>query len=263
MRPSRIRQRWAEGKPALCVAASLADAAVCELISLLGFDGIWIDMEHHPLSLETVGQMIRAARVGGSDVLARPAKTEMMRMGRILEAGAYGIMYPRCDNATEAKEVVRWAKFAPRGERGFDGTNPDTPYFLGDMAEYIRMANEETFIVIQIESPAAVGHARAIAEVEGVDVIFFGPGDFSLLAGVPLQFDAKEVMQARQSIAKDTLKAGKRFGSIFGNVDQMRELLDMGATLLCGACDIVMLQQGYENLRQSVEPLGFTFTPSW
>ena len=51
-----------------------------------------------------------------------------MRLGRLLEAGAKGIMYPRCDDAKEAREVVRWSKFAPLGERGFDGANPDQPY---------------------------------------------------------------------------------------------------------------------------------------
>ena len=73
----------------------------------MGFDGIWLDLEHHAHSVETANQLMRAARVGGADIVARPAKGEFMRMGRLLEAGAQAIMYPRCDDPEEAAEVVR------------------------------------------------------------------------------------------------------------------------------------------------------------
>ena len=72
----------------------------------MGFDGIWMDLEHHGYRLETASTLMRAARVGSSDIVARPAKGEFMRMGRLLEAGATGIMYPRCGDAAEAADVV-------------------------------------------------------------------------------------------------------------------------------------------------------------
>ena len=259
MRPSRVRKRWAEGRPALCTSVYLTDPSVCEMLSLLGYDGIWLDLEHHFTSLQNAAQMMRAARVGGTDIMARPAKGEFMRMARMLEAGAHGIMYPRCDDAAEAAEVVRWAKFAPMGERGFDGTNPDMPYFLDDPVEYISRANEETFIAIQVEAPAAVAQARAIAEVEGVDVVFFGPGDFSVLSGVLGKTDSKVLSNAMEQVARDALAAGKRFGSTCGTAEQARRLMDMGATLLAHYSDLYILQQGYLNFRKSVEPLGFAF----
>lgn len=62
-------------------------------------------------------------------------------------------MYPRCDNADEARQVVRWAKFYPQGERGVDSGGPDNPYCFLPLAEYLKKANEETFLVIQIEDP--------------------------------------------------------------------------------------------------------------
>ena len=182
-----------------------------------------------------------------------------MRMGRMLEAGAQGIMYPRCDNASEAAEVVRWAKFAPLGQRGFDGTNPDMPYFLENPADYVRRANEQTFIVIQVESPSALEHVRAIAEVQGVDMVFFGPGDFSVLSGAPGNTSSKEVLKAREKVAKDALAAGKRFGTIFATAEQAKQLLDMGATLLAHCTDLYILRQALLDFRKTVEPLGFEF----
>src|SRR5690349_6895392 len=177
MRPSRIEAKLARNEPALLVSLHLTDPSTYELTSLMGFDGIWMDMEHHGYSLETAMTLMRAARVGGSDVMVRPAKGEGMRMARMLEAGAQGIMYPRCSDAREAAQVVQWTKFAPLGKRGFDGGNPDMPYCSMSIDRYVKAANEETFLVIQIEEPQAADNAREIAEVEGVDVLFLGPAD--------------------------------------------------------------------------------------
>lgn len=259
MRPSRVRQRWAEGRPALATVSYFTDPASAELISLLGFDCIWIDLEHQSTSVEQAAQMIRASRVGKADVMARPGKGELMRMGRLLEAGAMGIMYPRCDNAAEAREVVRWAKFAPLGERGFMGANPDAPYCMVGMAQYVREANEQTWLAIQIESPAAVKHTRAIAEVDGVDVVFFGPGDYSVLSGVPGQFDHGKVPEAMREVCRETLAAGKRFGTLVFNQEQAKRVLDMGGSLICYGADLAFVKQGLEQVKEQFGRLGFAF----
>lgn len=259
MRPSRVRREWAAGRPAICTGVNLTDPAVCELVSLLGFHCIWIDLEHRTTSLETVAHMMRAARVGSADVLARPGKGEFMRMTRLLETGAHGILYPRCDDAREAAEVVRWAKFAPQGERGFNRQNPDNPYGLTAPAAYVRAANAETFIAVQIESPAAAEQARAIAEVDGVDVVFFGPADFSLLSGLPGQTNADPVLKAREHICREALAAGKRFGTLCATMEDLRRCLDMGATFLAYGADITLLRQSYEDMQQRLAALGFVF----
>jgi 4-hydroxy-2-oxoheptanedioate aldolase len=259
MRPSRVRQRWAEGKPALATVSYFTDPASAELISLLGFDCIWIDLEHEPTCLGDATQMIRAARIGKADVMARPGKGEFMRMGRLLEAGATGILYPRCDDAAEAREVVRWAKFAPLGERGFMGANADARYGMIDMSKYVREANEQTWLAIQIESPAAVKHTRAIAEVEGVDVVFFGPGDYSVLSGVPGQFDHGKVPEAMREVCRETLAAGKRFGTLVFNLEQAQRVLDMGGSLVCYGADLAFVKQGLEQVKLQFGQLGFAF----
>ena len=90
MRFSRVKAKLRRGEPALVVTCHFIDPSVFELTSLLGFDGIWLDLEHHSTSTETASQLMRAARVGVSDVIVRPAKGEFMRIGRILEAGGEG-----------------------------------------------------------------------------------------------------------------------------------------------------------------------------
>lgn len=262
MRDSVIKAKLARNQPVLLTQLHLTDPSIFELASLMGFDGLWMDLEHHSYSEATAAGLMRAARVGRSDILARPAKGEFMRMCRLLEAGAQGIMYPRCDDAVEAAEVVKWAKFAPLGKRGIDGGNPDMPYCTLPIPDYIRRANEQTFIIIQLEEQCAVDRAEAIAEVEGVDIIFLGPADFSVLSGIPAQFDHPLVLKAMEKVAAAARKAGKHWGAPGFSPEHTRRMLDMGAMLITHMADIVLVKQGFERIQQQFAPLGFSFQSS-
>jgi 4-hydroxy-2-oxoheptanedioate aldolase len=260
MRRSRAKAKLRRGEAVFVITLHLTDPSLFELVSLMGFDCIWMDMEHHTYSLETAAGLMRAARVGASDVLARPAKGEFMRMGRMLEAGAQGIIYPRCDDAEEAAEVVRWAKFAPQGVRGCDAANPDNPYLTMPLDRYVAEANRETFLVIQIEDRHALDHAEQIAAVDGVDVLFLGPGDFSILSGIPGQFDHPLIHEATQRVAEAAKSAGKHWGCPAFSVEHTEKLLKMGARFIAHQADIVMIQEGLQRLRRQFAPLGFTFS---
>lgn len=261
MRKSIIKDKLARGETALAVQLHLTDPSVFELASLMGFDGIWMDMEHHPYSLETAGNLMRAARVGRSDIIARPAKGEFMRMGRMLESGAQGIMYPRCDDAEEAAEVVRWAKFAPLGQRGFDSGNADNPYCMMPFEEYIRAANEETLIIIQLEEQSAVDRAEAILSVEGVDMVLLGPADFSVLTGIAGQFEHPVLQKAIETIAAAARNTGKNWAMPTATMQQAQTFIDMGIGILFYGADIVMIKSALEAIQSEFAPLGFRFTP--
>jgi 4-hydroxy-2-oxoheptanedioate aldolase len=259
MRPSRIKAKLRRNEPVLLPMLHINDPAVYELTSLMGFDGIWLDLEHHGLSVETAAKLMRAARVGGADILVRPAKSEFLRMGRILEAGAQGIMYPRCDDADEAREVVTWAKFAPLGKRGIDTSNPDAPYSCMPLTDYIRMANEETFIAIQVEDEGGVANAHKIAAVEGIDVLFLGTGDFSILSGVPGQYEHPKVQNAIRTVADAARSASKHWGLPVYTLDEARRALDMGARFLWHGIDLMLVKAGLAEIQRQFRLLGFTF----
>jgi 4-hydroxy-2-oxoheptanedioate aldolase len=259
MRFSRIKAKLRRGQPALVVTCHFTDPSIYEMTSLMGFDGIWLDLEHHTTSTETAAALLRAARVGTSDVIVRPAKGEFMRMGRLLEAGAQGIMYPRCESAEEAADVARWARFAPQGERGIDGANPDNPYCFMPMARYIELANEHTLLLVQIESPKALENVEAIARVPGVDMLFVGPGDFSVLAGVPFEFDHPMIHDAYRRVAAAAASAGKWWGTTSPNPEHSQMVMDLGAMLVTNGADILMVKQGMEDIQQRYARLGFAF----
>jgi 4-hydroxy-2-oxoheptanedioate aldolase len=252
MRKSNILTKIAQGQVALATTLHLVDPSLYELAALMGFDGIWMDLEHHGYSVETAANLMRAARVGrGSDIIARPGKGEFMRMARLLEIGATGIMYPRCDGVDEAREVVRWAKFAPLGQRGFDGAGADAPYCMMAIADYIAQANAQTFVLIQIEDPKALEQAEAIAAQPGVDMIMLGPADFSVLTGIPGKFDHPSIDAAVREISRAAKNTGKQWASTCGSFEQARRMIDLGCRLILHGADIVMVKNGLENIRRA------------
>lgn len=259
MRNSRVKAKLRRNEPALITTLHYIDPTLYEMTSLMGFDAIWMDLEHHHYSVETAANLMRAARVGTSDIVARPAKGEFMRMCRLLEAGAQGIMYPRCESAAEAAEVVRWAKFAPLGERGVDSANADAPYCSAPIKPYLQKANEETLVIVQIESPKALEELDAIAKVPGVDVLMFGPGDFSVLAGVPYQFDHAILVDAIKRVAAAAKKASIHWGTVSPTPENTRKLMDLGARFICHNADIAIVKRGLEQIQSQFAPLGFTF----
>lgn len=258
MRRSKVLAKARAGQGALGICLHLTDPSIYEMTSLMGFDAIWMDMEHHFYSLETAANLMRASRVGDVDIVARPGKGEFMRMARMLEAGATGIMYPRCDSAEEAKEVVKWAKYAPIGKRGFDGSNPDVPYCMMPMNECIEQSNRETFVLIQMEEPHAVAQAEAIAAVPGVDMLMLGPGDFSVLTGIPGQFQHPSIAEAIKKVADAAKKHGKYWAATCGTPEYARKMIDMGASLVFYGCDIIFVKNGLEATRDAMISQGLT-----
>lgn len=259
MRPSTVMKRLRAGDPAMFYCLHLTDPSVWEMATLMGFDCIWFDMEHHAHNMETANHLFRAARVGTSDIIARPGKGEYMRMLRMMEAGAHGILYPRCSGAEEAREVVRWAKFAPLGERGFDGGNPDMPYCSMDMKEYIKFANDETYVIIQCESEQCAEEAEAILSIDGVSGIMLGPADFTVLSGIPGEFNHPKVQAALDKLRKAAENTGKHWGMACGR-DRTKSLTDAGARLIFTGADIVILKTAFEQVVKDYSAMGFKFT---
>jgi 4-hydroxy-2-oxoheptanedioate aldolase len=133
------------------------------------------------------------------------------------------------------------------------------PYLSKPLEEYIADANRTTFLIAQIESPEALEQAEQIAAVEGVDILMLGPGDFSILSGVPGQLDAPCVQEAKQRIAAAARRAGKHWGCPVGSVEQARELMEMGARVVFYQADILIIKAGLEQIQREMAALGFGF----
>lgn len=217
-----------------------------ELIGRLGFDALWLDMEHRPFGYDVVDGISVACRATGMDLMVRILKTGYSTPMRILEFGANGIMVPHCCSVAEARQWVEWCRFPPLGKRGFDGAGVDADYMLADPSEYLKFGNEETFLVLQIEDREAVDCVEEMAAVEGVDLLFVGPADLSISYGAPFQFGHANFQKALDRVAAATAKAGKWWGIATPTPEAAQAAVDRGAKMITGGADHTVLVRGFQ-----------------
>lgn len=219
---------------------------LAEYIGKAGYDLIWLDMEHRDFEYGVVAPLALACRSTGIDLMVRILKTGYSSPMRVLEAGANGIMVPHCRSAAEARQWVEWTRFFPLGARGFDGSGPDADYTLAEPNAYTKYANEQTFLVLQIEDRDAVECVDQIAATEGVDALFVGPADLTISFGVPFQFSHPQVQNAIDRIANAAARAGKWWGIPTGTADAVRHAVSRGARIVTGGNDHIILIRGYQ-----------------
>src|SRR5690606_13991499 len=136
-----------------------------------------------------IEKQILAGKVHNVDVIVRVARGSYSDLIRPLEMDAAGIMIPHVMSYEDAKNIVRQTKFYPLGLRPLDGGNADGAYTNIDVVSYMEQANKERFNILQIEDPEPLDDLEEILELPGLDMIFFGPGDFSQAIGAPGQMD--------------------------------------------------------------------------
>jgi 4-hydroxy-2-oxoheptanedioate aldolase len=256
MRPSRVLKRMRAGEVALCVKVNLADPRVVEIAGRVGFDCLWTDMEHVPNSIRDVENQVRAAKMHDMDCIVRVRRGSYSDLILPLEMDATAVMVPHLMNLQEAKQTVYYTKFHPIGRRPWDGGNSDGGYCKISPDEYRQQANHERFVAVQVEDPEVLDDLEEIARLEGIDMLFFGPGDFSQGLGVPGQYDHPQVGRTRRLVAEIARKHGKFAGTV-GNIQTLPELAKMGYQFVNVAADVITLMQGLTEIIQSAGRAGF------
>jgi 4-hydroxy-2-oxoheptanedioate aldolase len=256
MRTNRVLEKLRQGKAALVTTVTpYASPKLTEMIGMLDFDCVWIDMEHQDYSYDQLFDMALGCRATGIVPMARIRKGDYWTYSRPFEAGATGIMVPHCRSGAEAAEIVRYSRFHPLGMRGLDGVEANADYGLAPMAEYMAHTNRETFVCVQIEDREAVEDVDAIAATPGIDILFVGPADLSQSYGIPLQTQDPIMRAAIERVAAAAARHGKWWGIPVGSAEQGERYYEMGARFLaCGAA-IVLLQEGWRRIRQDFDAL--------
>jgi 4-hydroxy-2-oxoheptanedioate aldolase len=246
MRKSRVLRQMRNGKVATCTKLNLSDPRAAEIAALCGFDCIWIDLEHVPNNMKDVEDAVRAAKIYDVDVLTRVSRGCYSDMCRPLEGDSTGVMVPHLMSLEEAKQIVYYTKFHPIGRRPLDGGNADGAYCLVNGPDYIKQANEQRFTVVQIEDPEPLAELEEICALPGIDMIFFGPADFSQGIGDPCGSDPR-IDETRRLVAKTARKYGKFAGTV-GGTGNFDELVKMGYTFISVGADVVALFSYFKNI---------------
>ena len=213
-RTSRVLDKMRRGEKVISYKLNLSCPRAVEIAALAGFDAFWICQEHVPTDQNTMENIIRAGKIYDMDTIVRVAKGCYSDYIRPLEADAAGIMIPHLMSLEEAEEIVHTVRFQPLGLRPVDGGNADGLYCKLDFKEYIRFMNENRLVIVQIEDPEPLSELDKICQLDGIDMIFFGPGDFSHAIGHPAEFDHPEIHRVRKYIVETAHKYGKFAGTV-------------------------------------------------
>ena len=244
--PNHTRRQLAEGKIALGMGLRLSRSVdIATIGKTCGYDWLFIDMEHSSMDLDTAAQIAMASLPVGITPIVRVPGKEHHHASRILDAGAQGIVVPHVDSVEEAQRAVAYCKYPPIGHRSAMGALPQFAYGSVPVAEALPAANEETLVIVMLETPDAIAKAETIAAVPGLDVILIGTNDLCAEMGIPGQFSDRRVEDAYRAVIAACRKHGKHPG--MGGVYEpklMEKYIGFGMRFILSGGDMSFLMAG-------------------
>lgn len=247
MRKSHVLRKLRAGDVVSCFKVNLSDPKVTDIAGISGFDCIWLDQEHIGQDWSVLASGIWAAKSHDADIMVRIPRGSYSDYIRPLEMDATGILVPHIMSLDDAKRVIEMVRFFPVGRRPVDGGNADGAYGSLDFNKYLEEANNQRFVVLQIEDPEPLDDLEAIAELDGYDMLFFGPGDFSQGIGAPGQWNHPKLVETRRLVAEKANKYNK-YAATVGSTDNMNELIEMGYKFINVGADVIGLSNYCRNL---------------
>jgi 2-keto-3-deoxy-L-rhamnonate aldolase RhmA len=211
-----------------------------------GYDGFWMDFEHSAPTPDDLYVAGLAARANQFDSFVRMPPIGYWAVTRALEMGMGGVMSSQIRSVDQAKQFLRWAKFPPIGERGTILTGRDADYSHKPVAQFCSDANRDTFVGIQIETLPAVEQVTEIAAIDGVDLLFVGPTDLSVVLGVPGQFHHEKVWDAIQRVANACRQHGKTWGCVAPDPKFADRAIETGCRMVSMGNDVLVIRRGID-----------------
>ncbi len=224
---------------------------VAEMIAKCGFDWLFMDGEHSPLSTLDWQRMLQAVAGRSASIIRVPEKTEAA-IKKVLDIGADGIIAPQVNSADEARRIVEWCNYPPRGVRGV-GLARAQGYGL-DFASYVESANDNIAVIIQAEHIDAVNNIEDIAKVDGIDAIFIGPYDLSASMNKMGAVDDAEVVDAIDTVTRACQQNNIALGYFGVDADSVKPYINKGYNLICTGVDAGFVTQAAQQVLQQLTP---------
>lgn len=238
-----LRRRVTDGETLLGCFLTWPVAGIVELTALAGFDFVVVDVEHGFFSIESVAATVLASDSAGIPAIVRSPTAVSEQLGRYLDAGAAGTLLPRVESVAMARVAVEALKFGPDGKRGLGGVRANR-YGTTPLAEFVRRANEETLVAVQIEREGALAELRDIADLPAVDVLYVGPNDLSQALGAPGDTTSERFRSALARVASEAERAGKVSGIMVGSREQIPALGALGYRFFTTSDRALLLEAG-------------------
>src|SRR5262245_45423160 len=247
-----VKKALKEGKVVIGATVTAANPDVAATLAGAGFDFLWIEMEHSPLTLETVRSMILATRGLKAMPFTRVPVNELWMAKRVLDIGSLGVIFPFTSTRELAEQAVKACKYPPQGLRGFGAGMAASRWGMSG-SDYAKFANENVLVVVIIEQKLAVDNIEQIASVPGVDVLFIGVNDLSFSLGVGGKTNDPMVEEAVSKV----LAAGKKHnipvGYPAGNPDEINKRIAQGFRFFQASSDLGMMAAGARDVLSKIQ----------
>lgn len=233
-----LHQRMVDKEFYLGTIVSIPSPEVAEMLSLCGFDWLFIDMEHGVFDGAAVQRILQAV-AGRSHCLVRVPTLDEAWIKKCLDSGANGIIVPHICSAAEAEQAVSFCKYPPTGCRSV-GLARAQGYGLS-FAPYLSQANSEISVVLQIEHIEAVKQIENIVSVKGIDCLFIGPYDLSASMGMTGQVQDPKVVEAISTVHRCASTANIPLGIFVATPDEAAVFIEAGYTIIAVGVDLMLL----------------------
>jgi len=221
MRENRAKQKLRNGQ-IVTVTSGHQTSDIIDFLGPFGFDAMWLETEHGPVSWEQIGDMSRACDLWGMSSIVRVTSNEPSLITRTLDRGATGIVVPHVSTQAAAEKAMQSAKYAPIGYRGMFGGRRSY-----GVADYFQKANDDTIVVVLIEEIEAVQNLAEILSVDHIDVFFVAPSDLAQTMGHIGNPAHPAVQNVIDQAISQIVKVGRVAGTLV-NDENVERYLDLG-----------------------------------
>ena len=249
-----VKKKLEEGRAVVGATVTVASPDVAAHLANMAFDFLWIEMEHSPITLETLRNMLLAVRGLPAVPFARVPVNELWTAKRVLDAGATGVMFPFTSTPELAAQAVAACRYPPLGRRG-SGANL-ARFCWPDPENYPDSADRNVVVIGIIEEARAVDRIDEIAATPGLDVLFIGTSDLSFSLGLRGQQDHPLLNEAVAKVLETGRKHGKYVGRPCADPAKIERYAEQGFRFFQGPTELGMMASG---ARQVLEPLGKRF----
>lgn len=247
---NKMKAKMEQGRAVIGTFCGLNSTLAIECLGLSGLDFLIIDTEHGPADVESAMNCILAAETRGITPLVRVKNHSRDSILKMLDIGAQGLVVPCLERVEEVREIVKFGKYYPVGQRGVAmarcGGFGFADFASGDLEEYFEVCNRETMLIPQCETRGFLENIEEICLIEGIDGIFIGPYDLSVALGKPAQFNTPEFRAALKRIYKAAKDAGKFIFIHTTTIEQAKQYLEDGYNGITYNQDVVVLTNSYQ-----------------
>jgi 4-hydroxy-2-oxoheptanedioate aldolase len=238
----------AAGRLQIGLWCSLCSNVTTEIVSHSGFDWLLLDTEHAPNETPDILSHLQAAQAGTASCIVRPAWNDIVLIKRILDIGAQTLLVPFVQTREEALDAVEAIRYPPGGLRGITGSGRASRY--GRVKNYLKNAESELCLLVQVETRMALNQLETIASVDGVDGVFIGPNDLAASLGHIGNWGHADVQAALKDAVTRLKKIGKPAGILTPNEEEAKRFIEWGYTFVAVGSDLGLLARGADTLAQ-------------